>query len=175
MNRHLALALVRLFCTLASAFVAFELLHDWSRRVEARAIANALTEVGVTGASQVYGSRILVEPSHAAPFLATVTPSCSALGAVLTFLAIAIFLLHGPIGRRALAVCVAAAIVIGCNMIRIGLALLVGLHAGSHAMVVFHDWVGTAFGLLSILAGFTFFVFVLLPSNKRLLEAALGR
>jgi len=175
MNRHLAYALLRLFCTLVSAFVAFELLHEWSRRFEARAVARVMTDVGITGANQVYGSRILVRPSHAAPFLATVTPSCSALGAVLTFIAIAVFMLHGPLGRRVLAVAVAAGVVTGGNMVRISLALVVGLHAGSHAMVVFHDWVGTALGLLSILAGFTFFVFVLLPSNRKLLEAALGK
>jgi hypothetical protein len=41
-------------------------------------------------------------------------------------------------------------------------------------MVVFHDWVGTIFGMFFVLLGFTLFVFMLLPSNKRLLEASRG-
>ncbi len=174
MNRHLSSAVARLVCTLASAYVAFELLHDASRRLEANAVAFALGDLGVAGASQVYGARILVRPSHSAPFLATVTPSCSALGAVLAFVSIALFMLHGPLPRRVLAVLVACAAVVVCNMLRIGLSVAVGVHSGAHAMVVFHDWVGTLFGLLSILGGFMLFVFTLLPSNKRLLAAALG-
>ena len=35
---------------------------------------------------------------------------------------------------------------------------------------MFHDWVGTAFGLLYVLAGFTLYLWVLLPSNKTLLK-----
>ena len=45
-----------------------------------------------------------------------------------------------------------------------------------HGLVVFHDWVGTVFGLLYVLGGFTLFLFLLLPSNKQLLkEAANGQ
>ena len=35
-------------------------------------------------------------------------------------------------------------------------------------------WVGTIFGMFFVLLGFTLFVFMLLPSNKRLLEASRG-
>lgn len=175
MNRHLAAALLRLVCTLGVALVAFALLHESWRRIEASVIAHALTDVGVSGAGQVYGTHILVEPQHSAPFLANVTSSCSALGSILAFAAIATFLLHASIARRVLAVLSASALVVVCNCVRIALALGVGVHWGSHAMVAFHDWIGTIIGLFSVLAGFTLFVFTLLPSNKRLLEAALAR
>jgi exosortase/archaeosortase family protein len=175
MNRHLAVALVRLTLTIAFVFVLFDVLQASWRRVEAHAVAAVMSGVGAVGAGQVYGTRILIRPAHKAAFLATVTPSCSALAAVLTFIAIAVFLLHGPVPRRALAVGVASAVVISCNLLRIGLSLEVGLHSGSRGMVVFHDWVGTIFGMFFVLLGFMLFVFMLLPSNKRLLEASGGR
>jgi hypothetical protein len=37
-------------------------------------------------------------------------------------------------------------------------------------MTVFHDWVGTAFGLLYVLGAFTLYLWVLLPSNRRLVK-----
>jgi exosortase/archaeosortase family protein len=172
MNRHLATAIVRLTVTIAFVFIAFGLLHEPSRRLEARLVAWSMTTVGFTGIGHVYGTKVLVLPAHSRAFLATVTPSCSALAAVLTFVAIATFLLHGPIARRVLAVAVAAGVVIVCNVVRIALSLGVGLHSGSHGMIVFHDWVGTIFGMFYVLLGFTLFVFMLLPSNKRLLAAS---
>jgi carbamoyl-phosphate synthase large subunit len=174
MNRHLAAAIARLTMTIAFVFIAFGLLHEPSRRFEARMVAWTMSTLGIGGVGRVYGPKILVLPAHKPAFLATVTPSCSALAAVLTFLAIATFLLHGPLGRRMFAVLAAAGVVIACNIVRIGLSLAVGLHTGSHGMVVFHDWVGTIFGMFYVLAGFTLFVFMLLPSNKRLLEASYG-
>ena len=69
---------------------------------------------------------------------------------------------------------VAVVMVSFLNFVRIGLSIVVGLHSGSHAMVTFHDWVGTIIGLFAILGGFSVFVFMLLPSNKQLLAGARG-
>jgi carbamoyl-phosphate synthase large subunit len=171
-NRHLAVAILRLTATIAFVFFAFSLLHEPSRHLEARLVAFVFAHLGIGGIGPVYGPQIMVLPAHKAAFLATVTPSCSALAAVLTFFAIAAFLLHGPLKRRAVAVGVAAGVVVFCNIVRIGLSIIVGLHTGSRGMVVFHDWVGTIFGMFYILFGFTIFVFVLLPSNKQLLVAS---
>ena len=68
----------------------------------------------------------------------------------------------------------AAGLVLLCNLLRIGLSIVVGIESNSHGLVVFHDWVGTAFGLLYVLGGFTAFLFLLLPSNARLLAEATG-
>jgi len=174
-NRHLLIALTRVACTVIFVFLAFNSLHRVWRRGEARFIANTLRSLGVPGATRAYGPEVLVSPARSAPFLATLSPSCSSLGAILAFTAMAVFLLHGPPHRRLAAVLLASCAVAMANFVRIGLALGVGARYGEHAMVVFHDWVGTIIGLFSVLGGFTVFVFVLLPSNKRLLEAALAR
>jgi carbamoyl-phosphate synthase large subunit len=66
----------------------------------------------------------------------------------------------------------AAGLVLVCNMLRIAMSIWVGLETSEHGLVVFHDWVGTVFGLLYVLGGFTLFLFLLLPSNKQLLKEA---
>ena len=57
-----------------------------------------------------------------------------------------------------------------CNFLRIGLSTYVGVRTSAQGLTVFHDWVGTAFGLLYVLAGFTLYLWVLLPSNRTLLK-----
>jgi carbamoyl-phosphate synthase large subunit len=174
MNRFQVRALVRLLLTVVFGFVAFDLLENWYRRAETSAISDGMTAIGIQGVNHVYGTHILVAPPHNAPFFASVSASCSALGATVAFTAIALFLLHGSIARRALAVVAAVALVMVMNFIRIGLSLAVGLWSGSQAMVTFHDWIGTIIGLAAVLGGFTVFVFMLLPSNRRLLAVARG-
>ncbi len=172
MNRHLLMVITRLTLTFASVFIAFNLLIDPWRQWEARAITGVLTLIGVTGAGRSYGNEILVTPDHSSPFLATISPSCSALAAVLTFVAISLFLLRGEPARRVVACIGASVLVFVCNLLRIGLSVLVGVATDSHGLVVFHDWVGTAFGLVYVLGGFTFFLWLLLPSNRLLVKEA---
>lgn len=172
MNRHLLGVIIRLTLTFASVFIAFSLLVDPWRRWEARSVTGVLGALGIAGASRSYGNEILVIPNSSSPFLASISPSCSALAAVLTFAAISIFLLRGEPVRRVTAFVGASVLVFVCNLIRIGLSVLVGLYTDSHGLVVFHDWVGTAFGLMYVLGGFTLYLWLLLPSNQVLLKKA---
>ena len=172
MNRHLLAVITRLTFTFASVFITFNLLIDPWREWEARAVTSMLGFFGVTGVSRSYGNEILVLPNRGSAFLATISPSCSALAAVLTFVAIAVFLLRGDPIRRVIAAVGASALVFACNLVRIALSVLVGAYTDSHGLVVFHDWVGTAFGLLYVLGGFTFFLWLLLPSNDLLIKEA---
>ncbi len=172
MNRHVLGVIIRLTLTFASVFIAFNLLVDPWRRWEARSVTAALGALGMAGASHSYGNEILVVPNSSSPFLASISPSCSALAAVLTFAAISTFLLRGDPLRRVSAAVGASLLVFVCNLFRIGLSVFVGLYTGSHGLVVFHDWVGTAFGLLYVLGGFTLYLWLLLPSNQLLLKEA---
>ena len=174
MNRHLAHAFVRLACTIGVAVGAFSVLQQPWREAEIRTVAGVLATTGMNGATHVYGTSVLVAPPHAAPFLAVVTPSCSALGALLAFSTIALFLVSGPMSRRLLAAGAAGALVVIVNILRIVLSLGVGVHFGSRAMVTVHDWIGTLLGLFAVLAGFTLFMFLLLPHDARGSEATVG-
>jgi len=170
MSRHGVGVLVRLTLTFGVTVVAFVLLLDPWRDIEASVIANGFNQLGVPGASHAFGYRILVVPDAATPFLATISPSCSALAALLAFASISLFLVTGDATRRLLAFLAASALVLGCNFLRIGLSIWVGLHSDIKGLTIFHDWVGTLFGLLYVLGGFTLYLWVLLPSNRRLLR-----
>ena len=64
----------------------------------------------------------------------------------------------------------ASGLVVLCNLLRIGLSIWVGVLTGSPGLVLFHDWVGTAFGIIYILMGFMVFLAILLPSNRQLVK-----
>jgi exosortase/archaeosortase family protein len=176
MNRQWGIVVVRLGLTFASVWIGFVALIDPWRHAEAGAVIRALKTLGVHRVYGSYGNKILVVPYGGHPFIAVISPSCSALAAVLAFGAIALLLFEGPLRRRLGAFLAAAGLVLVCNLLRIGLSIVVGVETNAHGLVVFHDWVGTAFGLLYVLGGFTAFLFLLLPSNTRLLaEATRGR
>ena len=176
MNRQWAIVAFRLGLTFASVWIGFVLLINPWRHVEAHAVIGALHNLGIHRVYGTYGNKILVIPRQSHPFIAVISPSCSALAAVLAFGAVALILFKGPARRRIGAFVAAAALVLACNLLRIGLSIFVGIESNAHGMVVFHDWVGTAFGLLYVLGGFTAFLFLLLPSNKQLLaEVSSGR
>jgi exosortase/archaeosortase family protein len=174
MNRQWAIVIVRLGLTFSSVWLGFiALITPW-RRVEAAAVIAAVNAVGVHRVYGNYGNKMLVLPFSGHPFITVISPSCSALAAVLAFGAIALLLFAGPPRRRFLAFVAAAALVVVCNLVRIGLSIIVGIESNQHGLVVFHDWVGTAFGLVYVLGGFTVFLFLLLPSNNQLLAEVNG-
>ena len=170
MNRSVLNVIVRLAFAFGLTIGVFLLLVTPWRNFEARVITDIFRAIGVTRASQAFGYQILVLPTHSSPFLATITPSCSALAAILGFAAISLFVVTGSVQKRALAFLAASTVVLACNFLRIGLSTYVGVRTSAQGLTVFHDWVGTAFGLLYVLAGFTIYLWVLRPSNKTLLK-----
>jgi exosortase/archaeosortase family protein len=170
MKRHTLNVVVRVVLAFAATTAAFwALVNPW-RDVEAKVITALFSALGVQRASQAFGHQILVLPAHASPFLATISPSCSALAALLAFAAISTFVVRGPPQRRLLAFGTAAAVILVCNFMRIALSTYVGVRTNAQGLTVFHDWVGTAFGILYVLAAFTLYLWVLLPSNRTLLK-----
>lgn len=170
MSRPVISVVVRLILAFGTTIGAFWLLIDPWRDYEAKVLGAMFSAIGVHGASQAFGDQILVLPQHASPFLATISPSCSALAAILGFAAITAFVVRGSISRRLLALSAASLVVLVCNFLRIGLSMYVGLRTDAQGLTVFHDWVGTAFGILYVLGGFTLYLWVLLPSNRALLK-----
>jgi exosortase/archaeosortase family protein len=170
MNRRTLAVLARLGVAFGLTVVVFwALINPW-RNIEARVVTTLFDSLGARGASQSFGNQILVIPTHSLPFLATISPSCSALAALIAFAAIAIFLVRDDPRRRLMAFSAAAAVILVCNFLRISLSIYVGLRTDAQGLTVFHDWVGTAFGILYVLAGFTLFLWVLLPSNRTLVK-----
>ncbi len=173
MSRQWAIVVLRLGLTFTTVWVGFQLLVNPWRKLEASGITGVLHSVGADRVRDGYGNQILVVPWTQRPFLATISPSCSDIAAVLAFGAIAAFLVKGAAHRRLLAFVGASIFIVACNVLRIAASILVGIETGSRGLVVFHDWVGTLLGLIALLGGFVIFVFIQLPSTRKLLEEAM--
>lgn len=108
---------------------------------------------------------ILVVPRDDLPFRVVVTPSCSSLAAVLALFALVVVLTRGDPLRRGGAFVVAAVVVVAGNVVRIAASLAVGLRTGRGSLVLFHDVVGSVFGVASVLTGFFVVVWIVLPAR----------
>jgi exosortase/archaeosortase family protein len=71
--------------------------------------------------------------------------------------------LSGPWPRRTVAFVCAAVVVVFCNVLRVAGSLWIGLHVGARGLVLFHDWIGTLFGIAYTMLGFFLMLFLLLP------------
>ena len=178
MNGLRARAAFDLVMCVAVAIVGFELLNGPIRHVEISSVL-LVAHHGGPPVSAVGGYAIQVLPNAGLPFRAQVTPFCSSVIALLAMAGIGLFVLHGPVARRLVAVSVAIAFVFACNVARIAASLVVGAHMGDRALVLFHDWVGTLFGLAYTIVGFLLMLYGLLPRSgpmkKRLFRRAIVR
>jgi exosortase/archaeosortase family protein len=163
-RRRLWIAASLVSC-LGLAVLGFRLLSNPLRTVEQDAVMLLLRLFGAR-VSIVDGHRFEVLPATRLPFRAELTPYCSSLVSILALTAIAMFILSGPLWKRVVACAAAAAVIIVGNVVRIAGSLGVGVEMGSSTLVLFHDWVGTLFGLAYTMAGFFFMLWLLLPSAK---------
>lgn len=136
--------------------------RDVARRLEADLTVHLLQAVGGRVATLTDHS-ILVVPVDGAPFRVIVTASCSALAPVLALFALTLAAGRGAPPRRLLAATVAAAVVVAGNLVRIAASVAVGLGTGRSSLVLFHDVVGSVFGVGYTIFGYLLVVALLLP------------
>ena len=86
MNRSWLRVIGRLALTFGTVYGGFVLLLNPWRYLEADIVTSLLNVFGVDRVQGGYGNQILVMPAHDHAFLASISPSCSALAAVLGFL-----------------------------------------------------------------------------------------
>ncbi|HEV7207276.1 MAG TPA: exosortase/archaeosortase family protein [Mycobacteriales bacterium] len=149
--------------SIALALVGFRLLSGPMRTLEQTSVLALFSglrpRVGVLS-----GHTFQVLPAHHSAFRAYLTPFCSSLVSLLALAAIALCVLRGKRLRRLFAFVAAAVFVLGCNVLRIAGSLWAGLQFGPSGLVLFHDWLGTIFGLLYTLGGFLLMLYLMLPS-----------
>jgi exosortase/archaeosortase family protein len=165
MNRRRVEVFSALGLGIALAFVGFYALTGPMRDLEVMAVLALMAPLGER-ASAVNGHVFQVLPPTHDAFRAELTPYCSSLIAVLALAAIAIFVLHGPWPRRLFALSAAVTVILCCNVLRVTGSLWMGYRFGDRALVLFHDWAGTLFGLAYTMGGFFLMLFLLLPSAK---------
>ncbi|MBX6371997.1 MAG: exosortase/archaeosortase family protein [Acidothermus sp.] len=160
-----------LAASLIVAFGGFLLLSEPLRHLEERLVLDVLRSGNRVTLFGDHDFQVL--PPHHAAFRAQLTPFCSSLVPVLALAAIAAFVVHGHWLRRSVAWGCAAGLVVACNVLRIAGSLWVGLELGPSGLVLFHDWVGTIFGLGYTMVGFFLMLYLLLPrATTRIPRAA---
>jgi exosortase/archaeosortase family protein len=147
------------------AIAGFDWLNVLVRDGEMRAVSGVVG-LGSHAVTLTAHHTFQVLPSAQQPFRAHMTPFCSSLVSILALGGIGFFILRGALWRRALAFVAAAVFILACNVLRISASLAVGLRYGDRSLVLFHDWVGTMFGLAYTMGGFFFMLWLLLPSAK---------
>jgi exosortase/archaeosortase family protein len=162
-------ALAGPIAVIALVLIAFALFNDLFRQIEADAAAAMLHASGVAeSAVQVRpNASLAVFPTGSAPFLAIVTPACSALSSLLAVTFLGLFV-PARYRRRLLpaSACALALVAVG-NVARIAGSVAVGLRAGVSSLVLFHDWVGSLFAFTYTLGGYLLMLFILLPARAR--------
>ncbi len=171
MNRRRLEVSVALALSIAVALLGFRLLSGPTRTLEQTAVLGLFSglrpRVAVLG-----GHTFQVLPAHQVAFRAYLTPFCSSLVSILALGAIATCVLRGTTVRRVFAFIAAATFVVGCNVLRIAASLWAGLQFGPSGLVLFHDWLGTIFGLLYTLGGFLLMLYLILPSASAQIQRA---
>ena len=163
--------LVRVGVALAIVAVGFVLLQAGARAVEARATVALLRALGSDRVFVGGGPDIVITPATHDAFIAVITPSCSALASVLALSCLGLLSGSAPWPRRAGALAAALLLVVVGNLLRIAGSAAAGLVMGSASLVLFHDWVGSVFGVAYTMFGYLLMLYLLLPKRQGLAEA----
>jgi exosortase/archaeosortase family protein len=163
MNRRRLVVFFSLAMSLLVAVGGFKLLNVPARQLEAMLVMASLRPAG-SRASVVNNTYFQLLPPGQVAFRAQLTPYCSSLIPILALATIGFFILHGTWLRRLVSVGAAAVLVLLCNVVRISGSLWMGYEFGGHALVLFHDWIGTFFALAYTMAGFFLMLYLLLPT-----------
>jgi exosortase/archaeosortase family protein len=171
LNRRRTVIFSALGGAIGVAFVGFFALSDILRDGEQQLVLGLLH---AGRRIELYGNHYFqVLPKSHGAFRAQLTPFCSSLVPVLALAAIAAFVLSGQPKRRLFAFCCAAAVVVACNVLRVAASVWVGLQVGARGLVLFHDWIGTLFGIAYTMFGFFLMLFLLLPkATESIVRAA---
>lgn len=161
MNRRRTTVFSALAGAIAIAFVGFFKLSNGLRDIEQQLVIRLLHS---GRRIELFGNHYFqVLPKSNGAFRAQLTPFCSSLVPILALAAISAFVLNGSPARRVFAFVCAAAVIVGCNVLRVAASLWIGLQVGARGLVLFHDWIGTIFGIAYTMLGFFLMLFLLLP------------
>jgi exosortase/archaeosortase family protein len=153
----------RLAVMLPAVFGGFYLCQNFARHGEMLASIGILHALGAHNVISAGSAGILVLPVHHEPFIAVITPSCSSLASVLAISCLAFLARSYPLRRRVVAMSAAVGSVVIGNILRIAGSIGVGLISGRSSLLLFHDWVGSIFGLAYTLFGYLIMLYILLP------------
>jgi len=71
----------------------------------------------------------------------------------------------GAVRTKHVALAAAATVIFAGNIVRIAASVAIGAVAGRGSLVLFHDWVGSAFALAYTIGGYVLMLWLLLPAD----------
>jgi exosortase/archaeosortase family protein len=164
---------LRIGLMVLTVLVGFVLLQEPFRRAETELAAAILNLFAADKVEVVLDYSIQVFPADHDAFRAEITPSCSSLASMLVLACLG--MLSPRLPRRNFAIAAALAAVAAGNIVRIAASVGVGLLAGRSSLVLFHDWVGSAFTFLYIVGGYILMVYLLLPRERTVMRLSDAR
>ncbi|RKR92533.1 exosortase/archaeosortase family protein [Micromonospora pisi] len=102
------------------------------------------------------------------PYFIRITPSCSALTVSAAAAGVSLLILGGSRRQRIGGAVLAVLLLSLGNLTRLVAVLWVGRGAGINTMITFHDWVGTVFSYLLLIAVLLLLIAVRLPRGAAL-------
>ncbi len=172
---RLASVVVDLLIAAAVCVIGFRFLALPLQTLEAAAVAWVLGLLAPGKASGVLPTHVLLFRGDGEIIDAFVTPSCSSILSVLGLSALTAVILRRRRLHAVAGLLTAIAALLVLNHLRLLMSALAGLWWGDGALILFHDWVGTLWSLLSTLLGFLLLVWVTLPSLERAEQDVDGR
>jgi exosortase/archaeosortase family protein len=160
-------AFVRVAAVIAGTIGGFAFLQLFVRRFETYAATAAIHALGIPRAHVLPPTSIQVFPHDATPFRAVITPSCSSAASIVALTCLALLAPRHAGARRITSLLLAVSVVLAGNIARIASSIGVGVVAGRSSLVLFHDWVGSAFTFAYTLGGFVLMLFFQLPEVDR--------
>ncbi|MEO7372200.1 MAG: exosortase/archaeosortase family protein [Ilumatobacteraceae bacterium] len=158
-NRSAGLSL-RLAAAAAAWWIGFSVSIDRWRSMETAVAVRLLHLVGVESPVSV-GDQIIAIAAGGHGFSVNISQSCSSLGPVAAFGAFAAIVARGDRRRRWFAFAISSALVVVCNLARVGATVSVGVRSGPDSIQRFHDGVANWFAVAFVLAAFGLFVWAL--------------
>ncbi len=166
MNASSIRLIYRTLALLVVLGVIYAVAKDPFRVAETRA---SVALLGLFGAGNhviyIQPYSIAVLPSGAEPFEAVVTLSCSSLASALSIICMGAIAPRGRAFRRTFATLTAVGLVVGGNIVRITVSIVVGIFYGRGSLVLFHDWAGSTFTFIYTLGGFMIMLMMLMDKR----------
>ena len=160
---HRVATAVRVVLVVAGTLVLGLTLTGAITRREAEATVFLARHTGLDMTRDLKGTSLIHSFHGNQPFFVAVTPSCSALTAIVAVAGASIFVLGGTWAQRIGGALAAACILAVGNVLRLLAVLWVGHLAGVPAMEVFHNWGGTAMSYVLLVIGLLLMIAVRMP------------
>lgn len=151
-----SLALLAVFTAVSVAILAGTGIWKSEASFEARIISWGLSHIGIPSAAS--GNSILTTAGSDLA-LVKITESCASIGVIFGFFGL-VLITPIPLRIKSIATLIAIPFVFIGNILRILIIIIVGYFFGAGALVIVHDWIGTAMTFVFILAAYGIWVWI---------------